>query len=162
MSTHIQYLKLKLKGLPTSYLDTRWEESHIMSFARFQRFISNVAPKNLLLAYNDEGEVINRIIEDEIYEAKDMRLLDFSKYYSESFESYQGLPTAPLLYIYNVGLEQVNNYSIPDKKLFALVQNSLQRAGCVILASNVFSPTTFKRNYPITSEKIVIAQQILK
>ena len=163
MNIKQEYLKLSLKGMPITYSEVQWENAPLSSFARFQRFITNITKGNVVFAYNENGEILNRLLTDEIYNATDIRMVDFSAYFRESFDSKEsGIPTANVIYIFNIGNEEVRDYTFPDKKLFNIIQTNLQQGGCVILASNVFSPTTFKRNYPTSSTNIVMAQQILK
>ena len=158
-----EYLKLLIKGVPKTFTTVDWESAPLMSFARFQRFVVDAVPPNLLLAYNDDGEVINRLLTDGTYSAKDIKAVDFSEYFRNSFDSSdRGVPTAKLLYIFNIGEEEVKDYSFSDKKLLGIVRSNLQQGNCVIMVSNIFTITMFKRNYPLTSEKITTAQQIKK
>jgi len=157
-----EYLKLRMKGLPKGYIEVEWESSPIYSISRFNRFTQTILPKNVLFAFRENGQIINKILKDEAAEAKDIGVVDFANYYLESFEGYNIVPTSPILYIFNIGLEQVNNYTIPDKKLYHIIQQNIQENNTVILVSNTMSPTTFKRNYPISSENLTITQQILK
>ena len=163
MQTRREYMKLSLKGLPSTFSKVEWESSNLVSFARFQRFITNVTKGNTLFAYNENGEIINRLLAEELYEAKDIRLVDFAQYFRESFDSKDtSIPLSSILYVFNVGNEEVKDYSFSDKKLFNIIQTNRQQGNCIILVSNSFSVTTFKRNYPISSSNLTIAQQILK
>ena len=149
--------------MPKTFAEVQWEESPISSFARFQRFITNITKGNVVFAYNENGEILNRLLTDEIYNATDIRMIDFAKYFRESFDSKESaIPIANVIYVFNIGNEEVKDYTFSDKKLFNIIQTNLQQGGCVILTSNIFSPTTFKRNYPTSATKVVMAQQILK
>lgn len=81
--------------------------------------------------------------------------LDFPTYYSQKLGKVAPIvPKASYLYIFGIGEEECNNYTFSDKILNLIVANVTRQGRKVILVSESLSPTTFKRNYPITSSKI--------
>ena len=151
---------LPMKNFPFTFRESDWKTAELASQSAFQRFISEVKSKGCYYVYKDNGEVIDRLLEDG-YGIVDLEAIDFPKWIDSSFNKKEAPPTSKILYIYNVGME-VGKTGFSDTVLNAIVVNNLNKGNTVIIASNDLTLATFKRNYPNSAKHVKLGRQILK
>lgn len=152
---------LLLKGFSPKYLECDWEDTPVFSPSRLIKLVKEFKISSAVFVYKDEGQVIDASIKEGVFNITDMKGIDFPEYFSSSFDS-SFIPTSRFLYIYNIGDEPVKDFTIPDRKLFLLVQKNLEKGNIVILSSQSLTSTGFTRQYPKTSTLITKTQQILR
>jgi len=151
---------LPMKNFPFIFREASWESAELVSRSVFIKFTSNLEPKKTYYIYNDNGEFIDKLLEDG-YKITDLEAIDFPKWVDSSFNKKEIPPTSNILYIYNVGME-VGKTGFSDTILSNVIVTNRNKGNITIVASNTLTFTTFKRNYPESARYMEMGRQILR
>jgi len=154
---------LQLKGFPKNLLSTEWETSHIQSPAKLQRLAIDIHTGNTsAFCFNEQGILIDRVLDDESVKIKDMFAIDFPTYMAKVLADGMTPVVAPFIYVYNIGGELANTTNFADKLLTNLVKTNSARGNTTILVSDTLAPSLFSRNYPSVSSILETKTQIAR
>jgi len=143
---------LQLKNIPLTLIDTKWEDLHLYSPAKFNRLAIELSEGNkTVFLHGDKGAILDRLIEDETKSPSDIYGIDYPKYFSAVFDGGNGTVKSNVLYIYDVGEELANSTNYSDKVLSNLIKLNKANGNTTIICSDIYATSLFKRNYPLAS-----------
>ena len=154
---------LLLKGFPPNLLKTKWDEAHLQSAAKVQRLaVELYEGECCCFAFNDEGVLIDRVLDDGSFTVKDMLAVNFVEYFADTLADRYRPVESPFLYIFGVGEELANNSTFADKILSNIIKHNQQKGNSVVVTSDVQMASIFSRNYPMSSELLETKTQIVR
>ena len=149
---------LVTKKFPKTFLS--WD-GEFLAPKQIKPLVAQITDKTNVYLYKENGGLLKELM-DEI-ELHKITAIDFPQYYQNQLSNVtQSVPKTPYIYVFGIGEELCNNYTFSDKILNAIITTANRRGTTVILVGDIMSPTTFKRNYPISATKVKKLTQVNK
>jgi len=153
---------LAMKGFPNSILEPTWSEMPLINPGNFQRVLGMIkdTPQTIYL-YKDMGVSIDYLLHEGT-PITDFRAVDYAEFFSYTLADGTYTVAAPILYIYNVGVELSNSTEFSDKVLHKLVQHNKAAGNTTIITSDYYNSTSFVTKYSMSAQLVDIKLSVIR